>query len=141
VVTLLEEHFVELIDERREDGRPLAPAAPIAADGSPAAEGIFVYGADWCGDTRRSRALLDRLGLAYTYVDVDEHPLASAWAAAQNGGQRRIPVVVLPTGGAGGPTLIEPIDDALLAALAETGYLDAPVIGPALVGAEMIAAH
>ena len=114
---------MEAFDEPREDGRLVAPAALLAADGSPAAGGIFVYGADWCGDTRRSRALLDRLGIAYADVDVDRYPLANAWAAAQNGGRRRIPVVVLPTDGTDRVTLIEPTDEALLAVLGAAGYL------------------
>lgn len=115
----------------------------IRPDGSPLGSGITVFGADWCGDTRRSRALLDRLGVVYADVDVDAHPAANAWAAAQNGGQRRIPVVVL---GAGGPTLIEPSDDALLAALRRTGYLDAnadgaPAIAEPTVGRGALAAR
>lgn len=119
------------------------PSGAIRPDGSPLGSGISVYGADWCGDTRRSRVLLDRLGLAYADVDVDAHPVANAWAAAQNGGQRRIPVVVL---GAGGPTLIEPSDDALLAALRQTGYLDpvaddAPAIADPTVGRGSLAAR
>lgn len=95
------------------------PAA-ARADGSPAGPGITVYGAWWCGDTRRSVALLDRLGIGHAYVSVDDDAAANAWATAQNRGQRRIPVVAL---GSDGPTLIEPSDEALLAGLAQTGYL------------------
>ena len=32
---------------------------------------ITMYGADWCGDCTRAKALLDREGVAYTYVDVE----------------------------------------------------------------------
>ena len=122
---------------------PVEPSGAIRPDGSPLGSGITVYGADWCGDTRRSRALLDRLGLAYADVDVDAHPTAGAWAAAQNGGERRIPVVVL---GAGGATLIVPSDDAMLAALRRTGYLDpvaddAPSIAGRTVGRGSLAAR
>ena len=115
--------MAERDDERRDErfvvesgGAP----APVRPDGSPAGTGITVYGAWWCGDTRRSVALLDKLSLAYAYVSVDDDPTASAWAAAQNDGQRRIPVVVL---GTSGTTLIEPSDEALLAVIGETGYL------------------
>ena len=94
--------------------------APVRPDGSPAGTGITVYGAWWCGDTRRSVALLDKLSLSYAFVSVDDDPTASAWAAAQHDGQRRIPVVVL---GTSGTTLIEPSDEALLAVIGETGYL------------------
>jgi mycoredoxin len=117
--TISEEH--QLQSDRTSE--PAGP--PVDANGAPAADGIFVYGADWCGDTLRSRALLDRLGIPYTAVDVDTHAAASAWAAAQNGGLRRIPVVVLPHAADLAPAvlLIEPSDDDLLAALRRTGYL------------------
>jgi mycoredoxin len=95
----------------------------IDEHGAPAGEGVFVYGADWCGDTRRSRALLDRLGIPFTDVDIDASPAANAWAAAQNDGQRRIPVVFLPGQAIVPMILIEPSDDDLLAALGRTGYL------------------
>ena len=83
-------------------------------DGSPTSSGVTIYGAMWCKDTRRSRALLDRRQIDYTWVDVDEHSVASDWAAAQNNGQRRIPVIAV---GVPGPILIEPSDDELDGAL------------------------
>ena len=33
-----------------------------------------MLGADWCPDCRRSKALLDRLGVAYEYVDLEADP-------------------------------------------------------------------
>ena len=94
----------------------------VRALGAPAGEGITVYGADWCGDTRRSRALLDRLGVSYVYVDVDEDDAASAWVAAQNGGRRRLPTIVV---GADGPTLAEPSDVELAQVLRDAGLAEA----------------
>ena len=88
----------------------------------PFGEGITVFGADWCGDTRRSRALLDRLGVPYAYVDVDEDEAASAWVVAHNNGRRRLPTIVV---GAGGPILAEPSDPELTAVLREAGLADA----------------
>ena len=40
-------------------------------------EKIKVYGADWCGLTRRTLMHLDRLGVEYDYVDVDNDEAAS----------------------------------------------------------------
>ena len=45
---------------------------------------ITMYGADWCGDCTRAKALLDREGVAYTYVDVE----ADDTGAATCGGVR-----------------------------------------------------
>lgn len=84
--------------------------------GGPSDAGITFYGTGWCPDSRRSRALLDRLTVPYAYVDLDQDEAASAWAAAQNGGRRRIPTIAF---GAAGPILIEPSDDDLAAALRE----------------------
>ncbi|MSX66804.1 MAG: NrdH-redoxin, partial [Actinobacteria bacterium] len=38
---------------------------------------ITLYGADWCGDCRRSKRLLAELNVEYTLVDV-EHDLSAA---------------------------------------------------------------
>lgn len=79
---------------------------------------ITMYGADWCGDCRRSKRLFERLGIAYRAIDV-EHDPAMAEEARRLGKSRRIPVVVLP----GDRILVEPSDQELEAALAETGAL------------------
>ncbi|MSW86217.1 MAG: NrdH-redoxin, partial [Actinobacteria bacterium] len=31
---------------------------------------VVVYGAEWCGDCRRSKAQLERLGIDFDYRDV-----------------------------------------------------------------------
>jgi mycoredoxin len=54
---------------------------------------VEVYGADWCGDTQRTRRQLDRLGVAYQYINVEHDPQASAWVKRQNGGQERQPPI------------------------------------------------
>lgn len=86
--------------------------------GAPDVAAITFYGTSWCPDSRRSRALLDRLAVPYAYVDLDQNAAAAAWAAAQNGGQRRIPTIAF---GRAGPVLIEPSDDDLGALLRERG--------------------
>ncbi len=97
----------------------MAETFPIAADGGPTGDGITVYGATWCGDTSRSRALLDRLAVSYAFVDVDRSAAASRWVQAQNDGNRSLPTIRV---GRGGATLTEPSDDELLAALRDGGF-------------------
>ena len=36
--------------------------------------GITMYGADWCGDCRRSKRLLAELNVSYDLVDVEKDP-------------------------------------------------------------------
>jgi mycoredoxin len=54
---------------------------------------ITVYGADWCGDTVRTRRHLDRKGVDYEYVDVDEDSAGEKKVIEFNKGKRRIPLV------------------------------------------------
>lgn len=72
---------------------------------------ITVYGASWCGDTRRSRAWLDRRGVPYRYVDIEEDPSGEAVVRRVNGDVRPIPVLTFPDGS----YLVEPADDELAA--------------------------
>jgi len=88
-------------------------------DGSPADHGITVYGANWCHDTKRSRALLGNLGVAYDFVDIDQDEAAGQWVERHSGGNRSIPVIVIP----GGETMTEPSDEALEHALRAAGSL------------------
>lgn len=54
---------------------------------------ITVYGADWCGDTVRTLRHLDRKGVEYDYVDVDENSDGERKVIEFNKGKRRIPLV------------------------------------------------
>jgi mycoredoxin len=57
------------------------------------AERVTVYGADWCGDTRRTLRDLDRAGVGYDYVDIEEDTDAEKKVIEFNDGKRRIPLV------------------------------------------------
>ena len=54
---------------------------------------VKVYGADWCGLTRRSLMHLDRLGVQYEYVNVDQDSQASEWVKEQNNGKEKKPTI------------------------------------------------
>jgi mycoredoxin len=82
---------------------------------------ITMYGADWCGDCRRAKRLLERLNLPYRYIDV-EHDPAMAERAQRIGGSKRIPVVILPDE----RVLVEPSDPELQDALVASGAAAAP---------------
>jgi len=58
---------------------------------------ITMYGADWCGDCRRSKKLLDGMGVDYEYIDVEAIETAADEARAISG-RTNIPVVVFPDG-------------------------------------------
>ncbi|GAB3745208.1 hypothetical protein GCM10027598_81420 [Amycolatopsis oliviviridis] len=74
---------------------------------------LTVYGAGWCPDVKRSRALLDAKGVEYAYVDVEADNGAEEIVRALQNGERRIPTIVWPDG----THLVEPSDDELTAHL------------------------
>jgi glutaredoxin-like protein len=74
---------------------------------------ITMYSADWCGDCRRSKRLLDSLNVEYNLIDVEADVSASDKVIEINGGQRSIPVIVFPDG----THLTEPSDNDLKAKL------------------------
>ena len=59
------------------------------------AQTLRMFGADWCGDCRRTKKQLDELGVAYEYVDLVAEP-AAADLAREISGRTNIPVVVYP---------------------------------------------
>jgi mycoredoxin len=89
---------------------------------------VTVLGADWCGDCRRSKRLLDRLGVPYEWVDLVAQPDRMDQVKRHNGGRQSIPVVVFPDG----RHLTEPSDPALTKRLTELGCCPAsrPTTGP-----------
>ena len=74
---------------------------------------LTVYGASWCPDVKRSRALLDRQGVEYSYVDVEADAAAERRVRELQDGARKIPTIVWEDGS----FLVEPSDDELSARL------------------------
>ena len=74
---------------------------------------IKVYGADWCGDTKRTLKYLDNLNINYEYIDVEKDVSASEWIKSQNEGKERKPTLLV-----GSRVLSVPSEDELKAALA-----------------------
>ncbi|MEU4522291.1 glutaredoxin domain-containing protein [Amycolatopsis sp. NPDC024027] len=70
---------------------------------------LTVYGASWCPDVKRSRALLDREGVEYSYVDVEADADAERRVRELQDGARRIPTIVWEDGS----FLVEPSDEEL----------------------------
>ncbi|HXD60677.1 MAG TPA: glutaredoxin domain-containing protein [Lacisediminihabitans sp.] len=79
-------------------------------------ERITMYGAEWCGDCRRSKKLLDELGVDYDYVDL-EADVAAADVARGISGRTNIPVIAFPDG----THVVEPSNDELRDKLAALG--------------------
>jgi mycoredoxin len=77
---------------------------------------ILFYGAEWCGDCRRSKRQLAELGVSFTYLDVENNDEYRDAAIAISGKQS-IPVVVFEDG----TYLVEPSNPDLAEKLRELG--------------------
>ena len=78
--------------------------------------GITVYGADWCPKTAETLKHLDKLGIRYEYIDIEENRPAARWVKEQNDGKEKKPTVDVE-----GRVLSEPSNAELDAALRAAG--------------------
>jgi glutaredoxin len=90
----------------------------LAAPTATAADRITMYGAQWCGDCRRSKSLLDRLDVDYDYVDLETVEDGADRARAISG-RTSIPVIAFPDD----THVVEPTDAELRAKLTELGRI------------------
>jgi mycoredoxin len=70
---------------------------------------IILYGTRTCGDCIRSKAWLDKHGIEYEEVNIDEDEKSIEYITKLNHGVRKIPTIVFSDGS----FLIEPINKAL----------------------------
>jgi mycoredoxin len=80
---------------------------------------ITMYGADWCGDCRRSKRVFEELNVEYTLIDTDSDLAAADKVIEINGGAKSIPVIVFSDG----THLTEPSDNDLKAKLQSLGII------------------
>ncbi|MFC5380630.1 mycoredoxin [Aquipuribacter nitratireducens] len=67
-----------------------------------------MYSTPWCGYCRRLKSQMDREGIAYTEVDIEQVPAAAELVMKVNGGNQTVPTVVFPDGSAAtNPSLAE----------------------------------
>ena len=80
--------------------------------------GVKVYGADWCEDTRHTREFLERLGVQYQYVNIEQDEAAAEWVRWKNDGKERKPTLDVA-----GQVLSAPTTRELDSALREKGMM------------------
>ena len=76
---------------------------------TPPADGtITMYSTTWCGYCRRLRSQLDREGIGYQVIDIEEQPDAADFVMSVNNGNQTVPTVLFPDGSAAtNPSLAE----------------------------------
>jgi mycoredoxin len=65
---------------------------------------LTMYSTTWCGFCHRLRTQMDREGIGYRVVDIEEHPEAAEFVMSVNGGNQTVPTVRF----ADGSTLTNP---------------------------------
>ena len=74
----------------------------------PDAGTVTMFSTTWCGYCRVLKKALDREGIAYSEVNIEEVPEAAEYVMSVNGGNQTVPTVVFPDGTAAtNPSLAE----------------------------------
>ncbi|MFK0097483.1 MULTISPECIES: mycoredoxin [unclassified Streptomyces] len=61
---------------------------------------VTMYSTTWCGYCRRLKGQMDREGIAYTEINIEQDPESAAFVEKANGGNQTVPtVLVVPEGG------------------------------------------
>ena len=75
---------------------------------APAPGTVTMYSTTWCGYCRRLRGQMDREGIAYSVVDIEQVPEAADYVMSVNDGNQTVPTLVFPDGTAAtNPSLAE----------------------------------
>jgi mycoredoxin len=57
-----------------------------------------MYSTPWCGYCHRLRSQLDREGIEYDVVDIEQDPASAEIVMSVNGGNQTVPTLVYPDG-------------------------------------------
>jgi mycoredoxin len=61
---------------------------------------LTMYSTPWCGYCHRLKSQLDREGIAYDVVDIEQHPAAADYVMSVNGGNQTVPTLKFADGSA-----------------------------------------
>ena len=61
---------------------------------------VTMYSTVWCGYCRRLKGQLERAGIGYVEVDIENDPEATELVMSVNGGNQTVPTVVFADGSA-----------------------------------------
>ena len=75
---------------------------------APPAGSVTMVSTTWCGYCKRLKSQMDRAGLAYAEVNIEEDPDALVFVMEANNGNQTVPTLLFPDGStATNPSLIE----------------------------------
>lgn len=73
---------------------------PSTAEYIPAPGSITMFTTSWCGYCKRLKMQLDREGVPYTEVNIEETPGTAEIVESFNDGNQTVPTVIFPDGSA-----------------------------------------
>ena len=59
---------------------------------------LTIYSTEWCGYCHRLMSQLDREGVGYDVVDIEQDPMSADFVMSVNGGNQTVPTVVFADG-------------------------------------------
>ena len=69
---------------------------------------LTMYSTTWCGYCHRLKSQLDREGIGYTVIDIEQDSAAASYVESVNGANQTVPTVRFPDGTAmTNPTIID----------------------------------
>lgn len=68
------------------------------SDLTPSGAALTMYTTSWCGYCVRLKKMMEREGIAFTEVNIEEDPEAAELVMAVNGGNQTVPTVVFADG-------------------------------------------
>ncbi|WP_433297798.1 mycoredoxin [Actinoplanes sp. CA-030573] len=69
---------------------------------------LTMYSTSWCGYCHRLKSQLDRAGIAYDVVDIEQDEAAAEFVQSVNGGNRTVPTLRFDDGSAlTNPSIVE----------------------------------
>jgi mycoredoxin len=81
----------------------------------PAPGTITMYSTTWCGYCRRLKTMLDREGIGYIEVNIEDDDDSADYVMQVNGGSQTVPTVVFPDGTAATNPSLQEVKDRLAA--------------------------
>ena len=61
---------------------------------------LTIYSTVWCGYCRRLKSQMEREGISFVEVDIEDVPDAAELVMSVNGGMQTVPTLVFPDGSA-----------------------------------------
>lgn len=61
---------------------------------------VTIYSTSWCGYCRRLKGQMEREGIAYTEINIEQDPESAKFVEQVNNGNQLVPTVLFPDGSA-----------------------------------------